>query len=319
MSLPNFNGTVTFKYDPFGRRIEKISPTFTSIFAYDGDNLVETANSSGAAVARYTQGLSIDEPLAELRSSAASYYEVDGLGSVTSLTAANGSVAQSYTNDSFGKQTASSGSVSNPFQYTARELDAETGLYYYRARYYDPSTGRFISEDPIGLEIGPNFYSYVSNDSVGQTDPSGLCPCDHHKVKLYYTPNFGGSGYPDYHWYRQDSNGGWSSKHGLTPVGPQVDPSKDAAGSGYGVFCANMCAPNQNGGSPVYDPARWNDPGHVQTNNCYSYACDALHPPGPPNRPQPNGGHFRGNFKCIDIIKAAEKDGLFLDYDVPTP
>lgn len=52
---------------------------------------------------------------------------------------------------SSGKQTASSGSLTNPFQYTGREFDTETGLYYYRARYYDPSTGRFLSEDPIGF------------------------------------------------------------------------------------------------------------------------------------------------------------------------
>ena len=78
-------GTATFEYDPFGRRIEKMSPTTTSIFAYDGDNLVETVNSSRCVVARYSQGLNIDEPLAELRSSTTSYYEADGLGSVSSL------------------------------------------------------------------------------------------------------------------------------------------------------------------------------------------------------------------------------------------
>jgi len=61
-------------YDPFGRRIEKISPTATSIFAFDGDNLVETVNSSGGLVARYTQGEDIDEPLAMLRGSTTSFY-----------------------------------------------------------------------------------------------------------------------------------------------------------------------------------------------------------------------------------------------------
>jgi len=72
-----------------------------------------------------------------LRSSTTSYYEADGLGSVTSLSGGAGALAQTYTFDSFGKQTAASGSLTNPFQYTARESDAETGLYYYRARYYD--------------------------------------------------------------------------------------------------------------------------------------------------------------------------------------
>jgi RHS repeat-associated protein len=80
------------------------------------------------------------------------YYQADALGSVTSLSNAGGTLVQSYTYDSFGKQTASSGSLTNPFQYTARESDTETGLYYYRARYYDSQAGRFISEDP--LEFG---------------------------------------------------------------------------------------------------------------------------------------------------------------------
>jgi YD repeat-containing protein len=93
-NVPNSGGTVTFKYDPFGRRIEKISPNATSIFVYDGDNLVETANASGGEVARYTQGPNIDEPLAMQRGSTADYYEADGLGSITSLTASNGTAGR---------------------------------------------------------------------------------------------------------------------------------------------------------------------------------------------------------------------------------
>ena len=71
-----------------------MSPTFTSIFAYDGDNLIETVNSSGAVVSRYAQGQNIDEPLAELRSAGTDYYEADGLGSVTSLTSGAGALVQ---------------------------------------------------------------------------------------------------------------------------------------------------------------------------------------------------------------------------------
>jgi RHS repeat-associated protein len=164
----------TFKYDPFGRRIEKVSPTTTSIYAYDGDNLVEETNSSGTAVARYSPGLNIDEPLSMLRSSTTSYYEADGLGSITSLSSGSGSLAETYSFDSFGKQTASSGSLTNPFQYTARESDPETGLYYYRARYYDPGTGRFTREDPIGFYGGDvDLYRYVWNSSTNFIDPDG--------------------------------------------------------------------------------------------------------------------------------------------------
>ncbi len=173
VTLPGSGGTVSFKYDPFGRRIYKSSSTATSVYAYDGDNLIEETNSSGGVVARYSQGLNIDEPLAMLRSSTTSYYQTDGLGSITSLSSGAGALAQTYTFDSFGNQTASSGSLTNPFQYTARESDLETGLYYYRARYYDPQSGRFLSEDPIGYNGGTNFYSYVGNSPTMLIDPKG--------------------------------------------------------------------------------------------------------------------------------------------------
>jgi len=173
VTLPGSGGTVSFKYDPFGRRIEKMSPTTTSIFAYDGDNLIEETNSSGAVVARYAQTQNIDEPLAMLRSSTTSYFHADGLGSVTSLSNAAGSIANTYTYDSFGKLTASSGSLVNPFQYTARESDSETGLYYYRARYYDSYAGRFLSEDPLEFGAAVDFYTYVSQSPTNLIDLSG--------------------------------------------------------------------------------------------------------------------------------------------------
>src|SRR5713226_7025076 len=90
-------GTVSFKYDPFGRRIYKSSSAGTSIFAYDGDNLIEETNSSGAVVARYSQTQNIDEPLVMLRSATTSYYQADGLGSVTSLSNTSGALANTYT------------------------------------------------------------------------------------------------------------------------------------------------------------------------------------------------------------------------------
>jgi RHS repeat-associated protein len=177
VTLPSSGGAVTFKYDPLGRRIEKISPTTTSVFAYDGENLIEETNSSGAVVARYSQTENIDEPLAMLRGGATSFYNADGLGGITSLANSAGVLAQTYSYDSYGKLTNTAGSLINPFQYTGRESDAETGLYYYRARYYDPIAGRFISEDPTGLEAlgeGTDLYRYVENNPTDGLDPFGL-------------------------------------------------------------------------------------------------------------------------------------------------
>jgi hypothetical protein len=104
-ATPDLSGRTTdsFKYDPFGRRIEKSSSSGTSIYAYDGENLVEETNSSGGGVARYTQTFQIDEPLAELRSGTTSYYEADGLWSISSLSNAAGAIANNYTYDSFGR------------------------------------------------------------------------------------------------------------------------------------------------------------------------------------------------------------------------
>lgn len=174
VTLPNGGGTVTFKYDLFGTRIYKSSSAGTSIYAYDGDDLTEETNSTGAVVARYARTEIIDEPLAMLRSGTTSYYQADGLWSVTSLSNAAGALAQTYTFDSFGNQTASSGSLTNSFRYNAREFDTETNLYFYRARYYDQTVGRFISEDPINFSGGINFYEYVKNQPIDNFDPFGL-------------------------------------------------------------------------------------------------------------------------------------------------
>ncbi|HEY6369149.1 MAG TPA: RHS repeat-associated core domain-containing protein, partial [Candidatus Sulfotelmatobacter sp.] len=175
VTLPGTGGTVSFKYDPFGRRIYKSSSSATSIYAYDGDNLIEETNSSGAVVARYSGTVDrLDEPLAMQRSSVTSYYQGDGLGSPTSLSNAAGSLTQTYAFDSFGNQTASSGSITNPFRFTGREFDSETNLYFYRARYYDPNLGRFLGEDPIGFDGSIGFYTYSDNNPVNWTDPLGL-------------------------------------------------------------------------------------------------------------------------------------------------
>ena len=205
VTLPGTGGTVSFKYDPFGRRTYKSSPGTIQMFFYDGANLVEETDSAGAPIASYVQGAAVDEPLAMSRAATTSYYQADGLGSITSLSNTSGTIVQTYAFDSFGNQTAASGSLNNPFRYTARELDAETNLYFYRARYLDTVTGRFISaetnlyfyraryldtvtgrfisEDPYAFLSGPNFFTYVDNSPIEWVDAFGLQKCKKCGVK----------------------------------------------------------------------------------------------------------------------------------------
>jgi RHS repeat-associated protein len=145
-------------------------------YLYDGANIVEERDPAGIALTTYTQGAGVDQPLAMRRAASTSYYEQDGLGSVTSLTDGNGSIAATYVYDGYGQVVGSTGSLINPFRFTGREWDSETEHYYYRARYYNPEVGEFISEDPIRFSGGGNFYQYASNDPSNNSDPSGLLP-----------------------------------------------------------------------------------------------------------------------------------------------
>jgi RHS repeat-associated protein len=154
------------------RRIQKSGPLGTTNYLYDGSQSIEEVDNAGDVLVRYANGESLDEPLSMQRSAITSYYHPDGLGNITSLSNTTGGVAQSYSFDAFGRTTSTTG-LANPFQYTARESDTETGLYYYRSRYYDPNVGRFLGEDSALFGGGVNFYSYVQNSPTGLVDPTG--------------------------------------------------------------------------------------------------------------------------------------------------
>ena len=102
------------------------------------------------------------------------FYHTDGLGSVTELTDSTGAVNRALVYDSYGQIVQDTGGIDNPYAFTGREFDAESGLYFYRARYCDPATGRFLSGDPIGFASGDvNLYRYVFNNPVNLRDPDG--------------------------------------------------------------------------------------------------------------------------------------------------
>jgi RHS repeat-associated protein len=102
-------------------------------------------------------------------------YDADGLGSMRQIVDAGGNVLNRYRYTAFGKTKQVQEAIGNTYTYTGREWDADAGLYYYRARWYDPDVGRFMSEDAIGFRGGGvNLVRYVANNPVNKIDPLGL-------------------------------------------------------------------------------------------------------------------------------------------------
>lgn len=166
--LVNYAGTA-YSYDYTGRRLS----AGTRRFVNQGLNVVgirDTANTSVRDHFLFAPG--IDEPLAHRDSTGAiEYYLADALGSIIGTSDTTGNVTARYQYTAWGETT----TATPPFGYTAREPD-QPG-WYYRARYYEASTGRFLSEDPLRFSSGINHYTYVLNAPVMYTDPSGLCLC----------------------------------------------------------------------------------------------------------------------------------------------
>jgi RHS repeat-associated protein len=161
-----------FAYDPQGRRVEKVASGLTTSYTYaKGDILREVR---GSATLRYVAA-GTDEPLADDDGTNISYFHADGLGSVAKATDSGGGVMLTRQYDAWGALQI--GADQSGYSFTGREWDPEIGFYYYRARYYDPRSARFIAEDPLGVDGGLNLFAYVDNEPTTRSDPWGLAPC----------------------------------------------------------------------------------------------------------------------------------------------
>lgn len=201
---------VTFKYDPFGKRIEKKVEEIENrktkakvyTYVYDNEDIIleyltkSEGRESRTEITRYLHGPGIDEPLAVEQKAEIYFYHADALGSVTALTDGRQKNVQEYEYSSFGELKSKGNRVKQSYTYTGRELDREIGLYYYRARYYDAEGGRFLTKDPL-LQMfirnaesqqpqtsallarihdprGLHSYVYVRNNPLNLTDPTGM-------------------------------------------------------------------------------------------------------------------------------------------------
>jgi RHS repeat-associated protein len=178
-SYPNpLWSTVSYTYDAAGRRVQKaVDGQTTTKYVYDGDHCIAEYDGSGSLLRKYIYGPRVDEPICmiETAGSATYYYHFDGLGSVVALTNSSGSAVQLYEYSVYGQVAASDPNHPNRFLFTGREFDKDTGLYYYRARYYNPEIGRFLQTDPIGCAAGINWYAHCGNNPLMFIDPFGLC------------------------------------------------------------------------------------------------------------------------------------------------
>jgi len=160
-------GGGAFSYDALGRRTSATVSGTTTPFLYDGWNPVTISGNFMLG------GIGLDDIQAMVVSGTATSFLHDGVNSTVGLSSSTAVTTATYDYSPYGDTTIA-GTSTSTLQYTGRENDGATGLYYYRNRYYLPQLGRFISQDPIGLRGGTNYYAYVGGNPISTSDPLGL-------------------------------------------------------------------------------------------------------------------------------------------------
>jgi RHS repeat-associated protein len=176
--------SVEYTYDALGRRIARTvdadgegpQAAEREFFVYNGDNVWADFDEVGEVVARYLFGNGIDSNIARWWPGEGTvWYLTDRLGSIRDLADVSGDPINHSDFDSFGKVIRQTNlAAGDRFNFQSRELDTETGHYFFRARFYSPRLGRFVSEDPLGFQSGDlNVFRFVGNSQSNGSDPSG--------------------------------------------------------------------------------------------------------------------------------------------------
>jgi RHS repeat-associated protein len=185
IGIESADTTARYIFNALNWRVAKVVTTTTGIattyFIHDvSGQVLEERNGDNNLLARYTYDHGIDHPLVMERDGSTYYYNRDPQGSITEISDESGQLVEQITYDIYGQAFIADGlgngqsgsAIGNPYLYTARRLDGETGNYYFRGRTYDPATGRFMQMDPLGYVDGMNLYA--SYFVVNGLDPSGL-------------------------------------------------------------------------------------------------------------------------------------------------
>lgn len=204
-------------YDQANRMISWSGGGHSAAYAYNGDGLrqsktVDSVPTSdvwmpvgqslpviivdmvGSTAAYYVTG-SGGAPLEQVTGTTPYYVHSNMLGSTRKLTDASGAVQQNYDYDPYGNPISLSVSVVNPFQFAGQYGDSESGLYYMRARYYEPSSGQFVARDPAVVRTRQP-YAYVADSPLNHVDPTGaVCVGVGYGVDLFGGTGFAGAGF----------------------------------------------------------------------------------------------------------------------------
>ena len=168
---------IAYKDDVAGQRIEKKVDGYSTRYVHDGDQVIAEYDGNNNLLRKYIYGPGIDQPVCMTEvadSNAVYYYHFDALGSVVALSDGSGDTVQTYEYSVYGEVAVEDANHTNPYMFAGVRYDIEIGLYYNRARYYNPYMGRFLQADPVGYDAGMNLYAYCVNNPLSRTDPSGL-------------------------------------------------------------------------------------------------------------------------------------------------
>jgi RHS repeat-associated protein len=170
------NGVIcSYTYDGNGLRTSKTIGDVTTVQIWDGGQVVYETDDDGVLIGSYIRGINLIKSFNA--SGAAIHYLFNGHGDVVQLTGSSGNVIKAYDYDAFGNEKTPDPADANSFRYCGEYIDKETGSIYLRARYYDPTIGRFISEDSyFGKDSDPlslNLYTYCANNPINAWDPTG--------------------------------------------------------------------------------------------------------------------------------------------------